>query len=84
MAWNNDVVNPVRLVNTEQGNTVMFGIELITRRAIQWNSERKHRALSSMILLLPDHVQKDIGWPAYDAARSAARLQRETRARPIL
>ncbi|WP_394688510.1 hypothetical protein [Hoeflea sp.] len=62
----------------------MFGIELITRRATVWNSDRKHRALSNMISQLPDHVQKDIGWPAYDASRTAARLQSEIRARPIL
>lgn len=62
----------------------MFGIELIARRAIQWNGERKHRTLSNMILQLPVHIQKDIGWPTYETSRSAARQQRELRARPIL
>jgi hypothetical protein len=78
MAWNDDGVNPVRLVNTQQGNTVMFGIESITRRAIEWNRERKHRALKQRFCNSRSHVQKDIGWPAYEPAVQAARQQRET------
>jgi hypothetical protein len=72
------------LVSTNQGDNVMFGFELITRRAHEWNNERRQRALRSKISQLPIHVQKDIGWQAIDTRQTAAGAAAETRARPIL
>jgi hypothetical protein len=70
--------------STHKGDTTMFGFDHLARRAREWRSERKRRALQSVISHLPAELQKDIGWPAPVDPRSTERIARDIHARPIL
>lgn len=84
MPWNDDVVNPARLVNMETGDTMMFGILRFARYVRRVQENHKRALMARTFLDLPIELQKDIGWPADNASRKAARMQREINARPIL
>lgn len=78
------VVNPAWLVNTDQGDKVMFGLSQIARHARRWHANHKRRVMERALLDLPLDLQKDIGWQAPRDHVSGNRMGGDIHARPML